>query len=170
MTTNHDERRPAALETVASFEHYREAERAVDHLSDRGFDVAAVSIVGTQLSIVEDVTGRMTIARAATGGAAQGAFVALLFTLLASLFFTVAEGFWALLVTAIAVGAVVGSVVAAALYAARGGRRDFASRSRLDAGRFELQADRDAATEARRLLGDMSTARDEPCPDALRAA
>ncbi|HWC25049.1 MAG TPA: general stress protein, partial [Solirubrobacteraceae bacterium] len=96
MTVEHDEARAArpARETIATFASYQEAERAVDWLSDRGFAVERVSIVGTGISLVEQVTGRVTTARAALNGAAQGAFVALLFMLLVVIFFTVAEGFW----------------------------------------------------------------------------
>ena len=154
MTTDHDERKRAARETVATFDTYRQAERAVDHLSDRGFEVDRVAIVGTRLSIIEDVTGRVTAARAALVGAAHGAFVALLFTLLLGLFFTVAEGFWALLITALAVGVVVGSIVAAATHAARGGRRDFASTSRLHAERLRC---RQTATSRPRRAGCSAT-------------
>ncbi|HWC25923.1 MAG TPA: hypothetical protein VG474_05005, partial [Solirubrobacteraceae bacterium] len=110
------------------------------------------------ISLVEQVTGRVTTARAALNGAAQGAFVALLFMLLVVIFFTVAEGFWVLLVTALAVGVVFGALFAAAMHASRGGRRDFASTSGLSADRFEVQADVEVAAEARRMLADLPPA------------
>ena len=44
----------------------------VDRLSDDGFPVEHVRIVGTGLHSVEQVTGRLTKGRAALGGAAAG--------------------------------------------------------------------------------------------------
>src|SRR5262245_33571696 len=51
--------------TVATYETYAEAQRAVDYLSDNGFPVQHTAIIGTDLRLVETVTGRLTIARAA---------------------------------------------------------------------------------------------------------
>jgi hypothetical protein len=58
--------------TIATFSSYRDAEAAVDFLSDRRFPVERVAIVGQDLRTVEQVTGRMGYGRAALGGAAQG--------------------------------------------------------------------------------------------------
>ncbi len=172
MTAAHDEDRGVQppRETIATFRTYRDAERAVDWLSDRGFAVDRVSIVGTGIAIVEQVTGRLTTARAALSGAAQGAFVALLFTLLLGIFFTVAEGFWALLLTALGAGVLFGAVFAAALHASRGGRRDFASTSGLSADRFELQAEVEVAAEARLVLDEMPPSDRDHAAGALRPA
>ncbi|MFD8386673.1 general stress protein [Streptomyces sp. NPDC059679] len=43
---------------VVSYKTYREAERAVDHLSDHGFPVESVAIIGQDLRVVEQVIGR----------------------------------------------------------------------------------------------------------------
>jgi hypothetical protein len=58
---------------VASFDRYEEAELAVDRLSDRGFPVERVAIIGQDLQTVEQVTGKMTYPRAAWNGALSGA-------------------------------------------------------------------------------------------------
>jgi uncharacterized protein YpuA (DUF1002 family) len=63
--------------TVASYATYAEAQRAVDALSDAGFPVESVSIVGHDVRLVERVTGRLTTARAAGAGALSGAWVRL---------------------------------------------------------------------------------------------
>src|SRR5918996_4348625 len=73
--------------TVATYDSYAEAERAVDFLSDQGFPVERVAIVGTGLKTVEQVAGRLTTGRAALAGAGQGAMLGLIFGLLFSLFF-----------------------------------------------------------------------------------
>ena len=45
---------------VGSYERYDDAQRAVDTLSDRRFPVERVTIVGSDLRLVERVTGRLT--------------------------------------------------------------------------------------------------------------
>ncbi|WP_406154862.1 hypothetical protein OG806_01815 [Streptomyces sp. NBC_00882] len=59
--------------TTASYTTYQEAERAVDHLSDQGVLVERVAIVGQDVRLVEQVTGRMERGGAALQGAASGA-------------------------------------------------------------------------------------------------
>ena len=49
-----------AWNTVASFGTYEEAQEAVDRLSDDGFAVESLDIVGSDLRLVERVTGRLT--------------------------------------------------------------------------------------------------------------
>src|SRR5690349_5374796 len=63
-----------ARRTIATTPDYAEAERIVDQLSDRGFPVERVAIVGHDLQVVEQVVGRMTWGRAALNGALSGAF------------------------------------------------------------------------------------------------
>lgn len=142
---------PRTRRTIATYDSYREAERAVDRLSDQGFDVARVAIVGTGLRTVEQVAGRLTTGRAALMGAAQGAMIGLLFGLLFGLFFSGPEFFGVVLYGLVA-GAIFGAIFGAIGHAATGGRRDFASMSRMEAERYELQVDDDAADEARRVL------------------
>ncbi|WP_366518082.1 general stress protein, partial [uncultured Georgenia sp.] len=43
---------------IASFDTYLEAQRAVDLLSDKEFEVQHTTIVGTDLRMVERITGR----------------------------------------------------------------------------------------------------------------
>ncbi|MDP8930333.1 MAG: glycine zipper family protein, partial [Actinomycetota bacterium] len=61
--------------SVATFNRYPDAQRAVDYLSDERFPVQHVSIVGEGLRLVEDVTGRRGYVEAALGGATAGAVV-----------------------------------------------------------------------------------------------
>src|SRR5256885_14203501 len=62
----------AAWNTVARFDDYGSAQRAVDRLSDDGFPVEKLDIVGADLQLVERGTGRLTKWRPAGGGAARG--------------------------------------------------------------------------------------------------
>jgi heat induced stress protein YflT len=148
---------PRTRRTIATYDSYREAERAVDRLSDEGFDVARVAIVGTGLRTVEQVAGRLTTGRAAMMGALQGVLIGLLFGLLFGLFFTGPEFFGVLLYGVVA-GAVFGALLGALGHAATGGRRDFTSATRMEAERYELQVDEEVADEARRVTtGDRET-------------
>ena len=150
---------PAAGEssrtTVATYDNYRDAERAVDFLSDKGFPVGRAAIVGTGLKTVEQIAGRITTGRAALLGAAQGAMVGLFFALLIGLFFTIDEGFFGVLLYGLIVGALFGSIFSAIGQAMQGGRRDFASVSGMQAERYEVQVDDEVSAQAKQLLAEL---------------
>ena len=78
----------AAWNTVATFDDYASAQRAVDRLSDDGFGVDKLDIVGSDLRLIERVTGRLTKARAAGAGAVSGMWAGLLVGVLLGLFTT----------------------------------------------------------------------------------
>jgi hypothetical protein len=42
------------------YKSYRDAERAVNYLADNGFPVERVAIVGRELELLQQVTGRLT--------------------------------------------------------------------------------------------------------------
>jgi hypothetical protein len=148
-----------ARRTVAAGPRYENAERAVDWLSDQGFPVERVSIVGTGLRSVEEVTGRVTTGRAAAMGAAQGAWLGLFFGLLFGLFFTNAAAFFGVVLYGLVAGIVWGSVWGALLHYLQRGRRDFGSMSETRADRYEVQVDDGVAGDAERLLERMPPAR-----------
>ena len=156
-----DNVRPAAAtsrRTIASYASYAEAERAVDRLADEGFSVERSAIVGVGLRSVEQVAGRMTQRRAALIGAAGGAFIGALFTLLFGIFFK-GPDFAELLLYSLLVGGVLGGLWGILIqYAYSGGRRDFVSARSIVADRYELQVDEAAADEAARVLGAMPAA------------
>src|SRR4051794_15879968 len=103
--------RDSARRSVASVNSYQDAERAVDWLSDQGFRVDQVSIIGTGLRYVEQVSGRLTTGRAALSGMAQGVWIGLFFGLLFSLFFDLNTGdFFGLLLYGILTGALFGAL------------------------------------------------------------
>jgi len=137
---------------VATYDSYAEAERAVDFLSDSDFPVERVAIVGTGLKMTEQVTGRLTISRAAVAGARQGALIGLIFALLLGLFFEVSGAFIAVLLYGVVTGALFGAGFGALAQAAQGGKRDFASASGVTAEHYEVQVDEQVASEAGELL------------------
>lgn len=124
---------------IASYATYAEAQGAVDYLSDQEFDVKSITIVGTDLHLVERVTGRMTMGRAALSGASSGALWGAFMGLMMSFASTNQSAMlWVLF--GIAGGALAGTVMSGLLYAMTGGRRDFTSQSQVVASRYAVLA------------------------------
>lgn len=142
---------PRWKQAIAEYPDYASAQAAVDHLSDAGFAVERVAIVGFDVRVVEQVLGRLTNAKAALRGAAAGAWFGLLIGLLFGLF---APSFGWLAIVAISVvsGAVWGAVLYFLTHLVTGGRRDFDSVKTLQASRYEVQVEAPFAAEAARLL------------------
>jgi hypothetical protein len=142
--------------SVHSSTSYKDAEHAVDWLSDHDFPVERVSIVGTGLHYVETVSGRTTTGRAALTGTGEGASFGLILGLLFAALFTFDSGsFWGLLAFSIVVGAVIGALIGAIGHFATGGSRDFSSISDTRADHYEVQVDDGYASEAQRVLATM---------------
>jgi hypothetical protein len=139
-----------ATVAVATYPDYASAQRAVDYLSDNRFPVEQTAIVGTDLRLVENVLGRLTTGRAALAGAASGAWFGLLIGLLFGLFSV--SAWWRVLLAAVAIGALWGAAFGAIAHALTGGRRDFTSRSALQAGQYAVNVDAEYAEQARQLL------------------
>jgi hypothetical protein len=148
---------PAARTTVATYENYPAAERAVDYLSDHEFPVERAAIVGTGLKTVEQIAGRLTTGRAALLGAGQGAMIGLLFGLLFGIFFNGIDFFGVVLYGLVA-GVIFGATFGALSQAMQGGRRDFASVQTMQAERYELQIDHEVSARAKQLLAEMPAA------------
>lgn len=148
-----------AWNTVASYDEYTAAQRAVDRLSDDGFPVEHLDLIGSDLRLVERVTGRLTKGRAAAAGAASGAWFGLLIGLLLGLF---TSGPWlGLLIVGAAFGAIWGALFGFLGHAATRGTRDFASARTLLATRYDLVARNgqvDAAKTALQRLGLLEVA------------
>jgi hypothetical protein len=142
----------ATTRTIDTYTGYLEAQAAVDKLSDAGFPVEHVNIVGRDIRIVEDVTGRLTNGKAALNGAAGGAWFGLLLGVLLGIFLP-GVALIAFALSAVAFGAVWGAVFGFVGHWATRGRRDFASSQRLEAGRYDILVDSGHADEAARLLG-----------------
>jgi hypothetical protein len=139
-------------EVVASYSTYPEAQRAVDALSDAGFPVETVEIVGHDVRTVEQVTGRLTNARAAAAGAASGAWFGLFIGLLVGLFTTGAK--WiGLVLGGLLIGAIWGAAYGFVAHWMTRGQRDFSSVSSLVAGRYDVTAPSTEAERARQILG-----------------
>lgn len=141
---------PAGSHVLREFATYDKAQRLVDRLSDDGFPVEHVRIVGTGIHSVEQVTGRLTKGRAALGGAAIGAWFGLLIGLLFSLF-TIGPGWLAVLVGSLVIGAFWGAVFGFVAHWATRGRRDFSSVKDLEATRYTVEVEEGYVAEAARI-------------------
>ncbi|MFF5492520.1 general stress protein [Streptomyces aquilus] len=146
-----------ARRTIASYTTYQEAERAVDHLSDRGFPVERVAIIGQDVRLVEQVTGRMGPGGAALHGAASGALAGALIGWIFGLLNWLDPVVSGLLLAlyGLVFGALVGALLGLVGHAAQRGRRDFASVSYMQPSQYDVVADEAVAGEAVRLLAEL---------------
>ncbi|MDP8950798.1 MAG: glycine zipper family protein [Actinomycetota bacterium] len=139
---------------VDSYGSYAEAQRAVDYLSDEGFPVERVSIVGEDLRFVEQVTGRVGYGQAALQGATSGAVIGAFFGFFLGLLSLIDPLVSALVVAlyGLIFGAILGAILGLIAHALSGGQRDFSSVGGMEAGRYNVMADEEVAEEASRLL------------------
>lgn len=137
---------------LAEFTSYPDAQRLVDQLSDDGFPVEHVRIVGNGIHSVEQVTGRLTKGRAALAGAASGAWFGLFIGLLFALF-TIGLSWLTVVLGTALFGAFWGALFGFVAHWATRGRRDFASVERLEARRYTVEVDATHAGEAARVAG-----------------
>ncbi|WP_222598167.1 general stress protein [Lentzea tibetensis] len=146
--------------TIASFTNYRDAERAVDHLSDNKFPVGRTAIIGVDVRMVEQVVGRMNWGRALLNGATSGAIPGLLFGWIFGLFDLINPlvAAFTLALYGLVFGAAIGALMGGVFYALQRGRRDFSSVTMMVPSRYDLVVDEEIADEAQRLLSGMSPA------------
>ncbi|GIG19331.1 hypothetical protein Cch01nite_00550 [Cellulomonas chitinilytica] len=144
---------PPQGETVAAYATYLEAQRAVDHLADSAFPVQLVTIVGTDLKMVERVTGRLSYPRVAMGGFVSGAWFGLFVGLLLSLF--TAPGSRSPFLPAILIGGAFGLLFSVVPYSFTRGRRDFTSSSQIVASSYAVLCRTEQAHKARELLREI---------------
>ena len=140
-------------EVVGRYRTYAEAQKAVDYMSDEHFPVAMVSIIGSDLKSVEQVTGRLSYPRVALQGALNGLFFGAFFGLILTLFGG-PEAAASILPTMLLGGAFF-MLTATLTYAMSRGKRDFTSTSRIVAGSYEVLAAPEVAGQARQVLNGM---------------
>jgi hypothetical protein len=143
----------AAWNTVATFDTYEHAQAAVDKLSDDGFPVENLDIVGSDLRLVERVTGRLTKGKAAAAGAASGAWFGLFIGVLVGLF-TSGPTWLGLILGGLLIGAAWGAIAGYVGHAATRGQRDFSSTKTLVAMRYDVIARGGTVDQARQMLQD----------------
>jgi hypothetical protein len=144
--------------SLAVYDSYEDAQKAVDYLSDHEFPVQDVLIVGTDLKQLERVTGRLTRGRVIGAGALSGMWLGLFIGTIFALFDP--SGFNILsIVGTVAFGAVFGMVWAAVGYAITRGQRDFTSVSHVVAAKYEVLCEHKHVQRGRELLAEMDPMR-----------
>lgn len=126
---------------VAAYKRYEEATRAVEVLNEGGFPINAVTVVGSDLHMVERVLGKLTPARVALSGAGQGLTWGLLMGLFAMLLLP--ETGTLIAIVAVCVGILGGVLLAVLTWAFSRNRRSFAARSSLAASHYSILVSQD---------------------------
>ncbi|MET3803475.1 hypothetical protein ABIB25_000459 [Nakamurella sp. UYEF19] len=139
---------------VAAYPTYAQAQGAIEHLAKNDFAIQDVTIVGTDLQLVERVTGRLTAGKLAGAGAASGAWFGLFVGLLMSFYGQSSAGL-ALILVSVAIGAVFGAIMGYLGYSVAKGKRDFTSASQVVARRYDVLCQPRTAEQARNLLARM---------------
>lgn len=140
-------------QSLAVYDDYASAQKAVDYLSDKEFPVENCMIVGTDLKQVERITGRLTSGKVAMAGALSGMWMGLFVGLIFSLFDN--ENILVLLLTTALFGALFGVIMAMVGYAGTKGRRDFSSVSAVVATKYEVLVEHKHREAARELLAGL---------------
>jgi hypothetical protein len=156
-------RSPLKLEfpqSLAVYDDYAAAQKAVDFLSDHEFPVEHCMIVGTDLKRIERITGRLTTGRVALGGLVSGIWLGLFVGLIFGLFTD--EDFLGVVLSTMLIGALFGVVWALVGYAATRGQRDFSSVTTVVATRYEVLVEHKVAARARELLARLPGATPDP--------
>src|SRR4028118_1547672 len=122
---------------VGTFPTYAKAQEAVDYLSDHEFPVQNVTIVGSDLRLVERVTGRLTRGKVVQAAALTGALWGLFMGTLIVLFASEDVSILVPILTAL-IGAAFGAVSGYLAYSATGGKRDFTSSTGVVAKSYEV--------------------------------
>lgn len=147
--------------SLGVYSTYDEVQAVVDTLADHEFPVQRTMIVGTDLKLVERVTGRRTWGRTLVSGALSGMwlgmFVGLMFMLLTN------QGPLIILTNAL-MGALFFMVWAAAGYAASRGQRDFTSMTATIPMQYELMVEHTDVAQARSILIATGAIAQQPAP------
>lgn len=136
-------------QSLGTYKEYADVQRMVDILADAGFPVQNTLIVGTDLRLIERVTGRKTWGRVILGGALSGMWMGLFVGLL----FSMASANWlSTILSSVLLGAVFFTVWAVIGHAMSGGQRDFTSMTATVPMHYELLVEHRNVMDARRIL------------------
>jgi hypothetical protein len=145
---------PPARRVVASYARHEDAARAVDYLAENKFPIERVAIVGRELEVVEQVTGKPTVGDAVFRGAITGAVTGILIGWLFALFtwfdprvasgWLIFDGFW--------FGTLVGALFGLFIYLVTRNQRRFATIPMMVPQYYDIVVDELYADDAARML------------------
>ena len=147
-------------ETLASFDAYSEAQSLVNSLVGEGVPARALSIVGSDVNVVERITGKIGYGRAALSAAMSGSWLGIL----AGLVFVIVSPTDLItpILAGLLIGAGVGMVVGMVLFTlAKGSRRNFRSMQQLIAQSYRVVVEPGAHQQA---VAAMRTSESESKP------
>ena len=140
--------------SLGTFEKYEDAQKSVDFLADQKFPVENLAIVGTDLKLVERVTGRKhwgtVLRQSVMTGISTGLLVGILLAIFAQ-----PDQFWQMLAVALGIAIVINLLFGALTYAMSGGKRDFSSIRTTIPNRYEILCEHKVVAQARELLQSM---------------
>jgi hypothetical protein len=134
---------------------YQEVQSVVDTLADREFPVQSTLIVGTDLKLMERVTGRRTWPKVIGQGVLSGLWMGLFLGLL---FMLITPGDLMIVLSSVLMGIVFFTVWSVIGYAMTGGKRDFTSMTATIPMQYELLVEHKHAEQARRILAETGAA------------
>lgn len=138
-------------QSLGVFDTYADAQKAVDFLADQHFPVANIAIVGTDLKLMERVTGRRTWGTVLGQGVMSGLSTGFIVAIFMMILFPT-QSFLSLLLTALLIGVGVGLLFSVLGYLVSRGQRDFTSITQTVATRYEILCEHKVAGQARELL------------------
>ncbi|MDN5899559.1 MAG: hypothetical protein L0H74_05770, partial [Brachybacterium sp.] len=141
--------------SLGVYNTYQEVQSVVDTLADKQFPVQSTLIVGTDLKLMERVTGRRTWPKVISQGALSGLWMGLFLGLLLLL---LSPGNITVILTSVVLGIVFFTVSSVIGYAMTGGRRDFTSMTATIPMQYELLVEHKHAAQAQRLLAESGAA------------
>ena len=134
--------------SLGVYSTYAEVQAVVDALADRQFPVQNTMIVGTDLKLIERVTGRRTWGKVIGQGVLSGIWMGLFIGLILS--FLNPQGNIAAIISSVLLGIIFFTVWAVIGYAMTGGKRDFTSMTATIPMQYELMVEHSPAEGARR--------------------
>lgn len=141
--------------SLGVYSTYQEVQAVVDTLADNHFPVQSTLIVGTDLKLMERVTGRKTWGRVVGQGVLSGLWMGLFLGLLLML---ITPSNLMVVLTSVLMGIVFFTVWALIGYAMTGGKRDFTSMTSTIPMQYELLVEHKHADQARRVLAETGAA------------
>lgn len=145
-------------QSLGVYATYAEAQKSVDHLADQHFPVGNLAIVGTDLRLVERVTGRRTWGTVLGQGMMSGLSTGFIVAIFMMILFP-SQNFLGQLLTALVIGVAIGLLFAVLGYAVSRGQRDFTSVTQTIATKYELLCEHKVVAQARELLAQAPGAR-----------
>lgn len=137
-------------DVLGEYDSYEEALAVIDRLVKAEFAIKGIAIVGSDLTTVERVTGRLSYGRAALAGGGSGAWLGLFVGLVLFLFSPAPE--FSFILAAALIGAGFGMTLGLVTYAINRRRRDFSSTHHVLAGSYRIIIDPNQAARARQVL------------------